>query len=296
MGSGCCGRCAAPATAATSGQYRKKPVVIDAIQWDGSWDSKAAIEAAFPEMEVCAATLHPPSKTVRSWSIRTLEGSHAVSVGDWIIKGIKGEFYPCKPDVFAATYEPTAAPAAPAEPTADEVDAAPMSHGALQACVILCAKSALHRIADGRPGDAVSPIQTMLRAARRPAAPAAAPAEPVNARLLEALRNAEKGLHGAWQMLSAIAECEPSRDRIRAAEKAGAAWTNATAAIAAAEAQPKVAPLTPDDAVSALRMALQDMRAIRCPVQESASLVGYFCNRLRERNLGIGAAGEKGGR
>jgi hypothetical protein len=40
------------------------------------------------------------------WSIATLEGQHIVSVGDFIIKGVKGEFYPCKPDIFEMTYEP----------------------------------------------------------------------------------------------------------------------------------------------------------------------------------------------
>ena len=87
-------------------KYRKKPVVIEAIQWDGSWDSMEAIKTSWPEMQVCASTLHPPSKTVRDWSIRTLEGSHQVSVGDYVIKGVKGEFYPCKPDIFEMTYEP----------------------------------------------------------------------------------------------------------------------------------------------------------------------------------------------
>lgn len=96
--------------------FRKKPVVIEAMQWDGSWDSLEAIKAKFPAMEVGATTLHPPSKKVYSWSVRTLEGSHQVSVGDWIIKGVKGEFYPCKPDIFAMTYDPTAAPVAVASP------------------------------------------------------------------------------------------------------------------------------------------------------------------------------------
>lgn len=47
---------------------------------------------------------HFPSR--RELTIATLEGIHTASAGDWIIKGIKGEFYPCKPDIFAATYEP----------------------------------------------------------------------------------------------------------------------------------------------------------------------------------------------
>lgn len=39
-------------------------------------------------------------------NIPTLEGDHIANIGDWIIKGVKGEFYPCKPDIFAATYDP----------------------------------------------------------------------------------------------------------------------------------------------------------------------------------------------
>jgi hypothetical protein len=48
-----------------------------------------------------------PGEMGSMWfSITTLEGDHIVRLDDWIIKGVKGEFYPCKPDIFAATYEP----------------------------------------------------------------------------------------------------------------------------------------------------------------------------------------------
>jgi hypothetical protein len=86
-------------------KFRKKPVVIEAIQWDGSWDGKESIEAHWPTLQTSHLTSHPPSKTIRDWGIRTLEGHHMVSVGDWIIQGVKGEFYPCKPDIFEMTYE-----------------------------------------------------------------------------------------------------------------------------------------------------------------------------------------------
>ena len=85
--------------------YRKKPVVIEALQWDGSWDSMDTINARWPEMRTTHLSAHPPSRTVRQWGIGTPEGRHQVSVGDFIIKGVKGEFYPCKPDIFALTYE-----------------------------------------------------------------------------------------------------------------------------------------------------------------------------------------------
>ena len=88
--------------------YRKKPVVIEALQWDGSMDSYETIHARWPELEDGGLTSHKGNRTIQAWCVRTLEGRHVVSVGDYIIKGIKGEFYPCKPDIFAATYEDAA--------------------------------------------------------------------------------------------------------------------------------------------------------------------------------------------
>lgn len=76
-------------------KYRKKPVVIEAMQWTGGNLSEVfdfANERAYTE----DATL----------LIRTAEGPLTASVNDWIIKGVKGEFYPCKPDIFAVTYDP----------------------------------------------------------------------------------------------------------------------------------------------------------------------------------------------
>ncbi|MBS0344328.1 MAG: hypothetical protein JSS56_27820 [Proteobacteria bacterium] len=81
--------------------FRKKPVVIEARQFDGTLP--------------CAEKLLPWIGDRASWAgesadcgtliIATLEGTHAASPGDWIICGVKGEFYPCKPDIFAQTYE-----------------------------------------------------------------------------------------------------------------------------------------------------------------------------------------------
>lgn len=79
-------------------QYRKKPVVIDAVQWDGSWSTAQFVTEAF--------SIDDDS---RSLFIPTLEGEMECRVGDWIIKGVAGEFYPCKPDIFAATYEEVSA-------------------------------------------------------------------------------------------------------------------------------------------------------------------------------------------
>ncbi len=69
-------------------KYRKKPVVIEATQWFKMGDHSAVVYN------------HNSVPT-----IKTLEGEHVVIPGDWIITGVKGEHYPCKPDIFAMTYE-----------------------------------------------------------------------------------------------------------------------------------------------------------------------------------------------
>lgn len=75
-------------------KYRKKPVVVEAIQWTG--DNTSEIMKWVGDRAYFRDTLY----------IKTLEGDHIASVGDYIIKGIEGEFYPCKPDIFKKTYEP----------------------------------------------------------------------------------------------------------------------------------------------------------------------------------------------
>jgi hypothetical protein len=77
-------------------KFRKKPVVIEAMQWNGM--NQRGIEE-------WAGIIFAPDLSDRL-AIFTLEGKIYASVGDWIIKGVKGEFYPCKPDIFEATYEP----------------------------------------------------------------------------------------------------------------------------------------------------------------------------------------------
>ena len=87
-------------------KFRKKPIVIEAERW-------------FRLGDVPEAGIKPYSHDAAHWRcprcgqpaevhgiIDTLEGEYIVCPGDWIIKGIKGEFYPCKPDVFEETYEP----------------------------------------------------------------------------------------------------------------------------------------------------------------------------------------------
>ncbi len=78
--------------------FRKKPVVIEAVQWLGITDG-IAWPKWFP------ANTIDVTNGVESLHIQTLEGTMRPDSGDWIIKGIKGELYPCKPDIFAQTYE-----------------------------------------------------------------------------------------------------------------------------------------------------------------------------------------------
>ena len=77
--------------------YRKKPVVVETVQWTGE---NHAEMCEFIDPEVFEI------KPKEGLIIHTLEGDHHASPGDYIIKGVNGEFYPCKPDIFAKTYEP----------------------------------------------------------------------------------------------------------------------------------------------------------------------------------------------
>lgn len=80
-------------------QYRKKPVVVEAIKWMG--DNQEQIEEFIGNNGYISS--HPD--TPGSLFITTLEGLMKSSFYDWIIKGVNGEFYPCKPDIFEKTYE-----------------------------------------------------------------------------------------------------------------------------------------------------------------------------------------------
>lgn len=89
-------------------KFRKKPVVIDAFHWTGGPDQKedpwwivAAIRCGLVGfLNVGTPDLLMTIKTLESGS-----GVHYATPGDWIIKGVKGELYPCKPDIFEMTYE-----------------------------------------------------------------------------------------------------------------------------------------------------------------------------------------------
>lgn len=85
-------------------KYRKKPIVIEAIHWTGN---REVVD------EFMGVTKHPDDANHAYYRtndedkviIKTLEGNLAADIGDYIIKGVKGEFYPCKPDIFDMTYE-----------------------------------------------------------------------------------------------------------------------------------------------------------------------------------------------
>jgi len=82
-------------------KYRKKPIVIDAIQWDGTEDM--AFEIA--TNDDFQGMMDFKTGEFGGFYIDTLEGRMKVSPNDYVIKGIKGEYYPCKPDIFELTYE-----------------------------------------------------------------------------------------------------------------------------------------------------------------------------------------------
>jgi hypothetical protein len=104
-------------------KFRKKPIVIDATQWFKNGDHPEDHAMVVDNRDVGQHPFQTEGKVVcryiglddcrhcgqvmnvHGW-VDTLEGGHTVCPGDWIITGIKGEHYPCKPDIFEATYEP----------------------------------------------------------------------------------------------------------------------------------------------------------------------------------------------
>ena len=101
--------------------WRKKPVTIEAHQWFRNGDHPE--DGNHGEGKIVRYYRHPNISGSKQCSqcgftmdshgwIDTLEGGHNVCPGDWIITGVKGERYPCKPDIFAATYEPVGEAAA----------------------------------------------------------------------------------------------------------------------------------------------------------------------------------------
>jgi len=126
---GVCAHAVTQTTPSTSAQgpsrFRKKPVVIEAWQWDGV--------STAPERPGWLTGKVKADHNEQTLSIATLEGTMVATVGDWIIRGVKGEVYPCKPDIFAATYEPASPSTAASDGSPSGVDAV---RGRLRAAVL----------------------------------------------------------------------------------------------------------------------------------------------------------------
>jgi hypothetical protein len=91
-------------------KFRKRPVIIEAFQMtkargNDNNDWPAWLHKAWNTNHLEAGSLFIKSHEPRQFAIQTLEGARDVTWGDFIIQGVKGELYPCKPDIFAATYE-----------------------------------------------------------------------------------------------------------------------------------------------------------------------------------------------
>lgn len=79
-------------------QFRKRPVDVEAVQWNENWPTMLAFiveQGGRAHIDFDGTVL----------VVETLEGDMRANAGDWIIRGVQGEFYPCKPDIFAATYD-----------------------------------------------------------------------------------------------------------------------------------------------------------------------------------------------
>lgn len=85
-------------------RFRKKPVVIEAVRYLGKGNMA---DRDVPEWlwDALANKVAEPTNGTDPFIIHTLEGDHVCSPGDWIIRGVKGELYPCKPEIFEMTYE-----------------------------------------------------------------------------------------------------------------------------------------------------------------------------------------------
>ncbi|TSI11963.1 hypothetical protein [Brevibacterium aurantiacum] len=91
-------------------RYRKKPVEVEAMNWDGSAGNAIPIIQWMHDNDAncsydCATEPCSGDEGGHNITISTLEGYMTAKAGDYIIKGVQGEFYPCKPEIFHATYE-----------------------------------------------------------------------------------------------------------------------------------------------------------------------------------------------
>ena len=87
-------------------KYRKRPVVVEAVLWNGN-NLKEVISFSTLHQSAFKWTWEEYEEIVKRDGLKifTLEGTMSARVGDWIIRGVKGEYYPCKPEIFEETYE-----------------------------------------------------------------------------------------------------------------------------------------------------------------------------------------------
>ena len=97
----------------TPSRFRKRPVVVEAMRWDGSVEEATVVIDWIIATGTRSATYRcdgpdgcPGTVGAHYVAVETLEGTMLASPGDWIIRGVQGEHYPCKPDIFEQTYEP----------------------------------------------------------------------------------------------------------------------------------------------------------------------------------------------
>lgn len=86
-------------------KFRKKPIVIEAVQWTGKNIDEITAFIPLDDRLMLMPVNTPDSIKEAQLNVRTKEGLLHASPGDFIIRGVQGEFYPCKPDIFAATYD-----------------------------------------------------------------------------------------------------------------------------------------------------------------------------------------------
>lgn len=87
-------------------QFRKKPVVVEAVRWTNAPHGELAEIMRLAADNLTARTITFAADGTADLIIKTLEGDMRATVGDWIVRGVQGEVYPCKPDIFDLTYEP----------------------------------------------------------------------------------------------------------------------------------------------------------------------------------------------
>lgn len=86
-------------------KYRKKPVEVEAFKWTGDYKQTEDPKWIVDAIKKGTVWFNNEGTSKVNMEIKTLAGNHIANIGDYIIQGVKGELYPCKPDIFLMTYE-----------------------------------------------------------------------------------------------------------------------------------------------------------------------------------------------